>query len=92
MWICIICKNNNIIVLQPFQIKCLNVSAVVAIQTQGRANDNRWVVTYRVEYSQDCATFNRVLDADGNNRVRKPDLLNSSSKSTYDISSVFQSV
>jgi len=71
----------------------MNISAVVAIQTQGRANDDRWVVTYRVEYSQDCATFYRVLDADGNDRVRISDCLQtSSSKSKFYISSVFQYV
>jgi len=71
----------------------MNISAVVAIQTQGRANDDRWVVTYRVEYSQDCTTFYRVLDADGNNRVRKSDCLHkSSSKLKVYISSVFQYV
>ena len=51
----------------------MSVSTVVAIQTQGRYSTavDRWVYTYRVEYSQDCATFNKLLDANGNNQVRR---------------------
>ena len=48
----------------------MNVSTVFAIQTQGRADYDRWVNTYRVQYSQDCTTFNNLLDVDGNNQVR----------------------
>jgi len=47
----------------------MNMSTVVAMQTQGRANLDRWVYTYRLEYSQDCVTFNRLLSVDGNNQV-----------------------
>jgi len=47
----------------------MNVSAVFAIQTQGRDSLNRWVNTYRVEYSQDCVTFDSLLDVLGNNKV-----------------------
>jgi len=51
----------------------MNVSAVFAIQTQGRnATFERWAFTYRVEYSEDCNTFNKVLDvATGLDQVRK---------------------
>lgn len=48
----------------------MNVSSVLAIQTQGGANMDRWVKTFRIEYSQDCVTFNKVLDIDGNDLVR----------------------
>ena len=47
----------------------MNVSTVVAIQTQGQHHLERWVWTYRVEYSRDCVNFKRVLDVDGNNKV-----------------------
>jgi len=53
----------------------MGASTVVAIQTQGRANMDRMVWTYRMEYSPDCATFIRVLDVSGNNRVWTSDLL-----------------
>jgi len=51
----------------------MDVSVVQAIQTQGRASStfDRWVYTYRVKYSQDCVTFNSLLDANGNNKVRR---------------------
>ena len=51
----------------------MHVSAVFAIQTQGRGIDQylRWAYTYRVEYSEDCNTFNKVLNvATGLNQVR----------------------
>ena len=49
----------------------MNVSTVFAIQTQGRdAVWERWVYTYRIEYSQDCNTFINVLDGNGNSQVR----------------------
>jgi len=43
-----------------------------AIQTQGRDDTwERWAYTYRVEYSEDCNTFNKVLDpATGLHQVR----------------------
>jgi len=47
----------------------MNVSAGFAIQTQGRPLLDRWVKTYRIEYSQDCATFNSLLNADGTHQV-----------------------
>jgi len=46
------------------------VSSVLAIQTQGQADMGRWVKTFRLEYNQDCVTFNSVLDIDGNDQVR----------------------
>ena len=54
-----------------FQVEFMHVSTVVAIQTQGRAQIlvDRWVWTYRVEYSRDCVKFNSVLDVNGNNKV-----------------------
>ena len=48
----------------------MNLSTVFAIQTQGGANIDRWVSTFRIEYSQDCANFSRVLDLAGNTQVR----------------------
>jgi len=50
----------------------MSVSVVAAVQTQGRYSTsiNRWVFTYRVEYSQDCVTFTRLLDGNGNDQVR----------------------
>jgi len=48
----------------------MNVSTVFAIQTEGQDSMDRWVTTFRIEYSQNCATFSRVLDVGGNNRVR----------------------
>ena len=53
----------------------MNVSTVFAIQTQGRYDSDRWVTTYRVEYSQDCSTFNNLLDVDGNNQVQSIPIL-----------------
>jgi len=41
-----------------------------AIQTIGRASTSQRVESFRLEYSQDCATFNRLMDANGNNHVR----------------------
>jgi len=71
----------------------MNVSTVIAIQTQGRANLDRWVFTCRVEYSHDCSTFNRLLDADGNNQVTVSQRIPISlSKSNFDTSNVFQDV
>ena len=50
----------------------MNVSVVLAIQTQGRGSisNDQWTYTYRVQYSQDCNTFNNLLDGNGNNQVR----------------------
>jgi len=55
-----------------FKVQFMSVSVVAAIQTQGRYSTsiNRWVFTYRVEYSQDCVTFTRLLDGNGNDQVR----------------------
>ena len=41
-----------------------------AIQTQGGGNRDRWVNTFLLEYSQDCANFSRILDVSGNTKVR----------------------
>jgi len=60
----------NCLISFNFQVQFMNVSTVFAIQTQGRAGWDQWVSTYRVEYSQDCSTFNNLLDVDGNNQVR----------------------
>jgi len=46
------------------------VSEVLAIQTKGRGNSGNWVESFRLEYSQDCVTFNNLLNVDGNNQVR----------------------
>jgi len=53
-----------------FQVQFMNVRTVTAIQTQGRnVSAERWVKTYRAEYSLDCSTFVSLLDLDGSNRV-----------------------
>jgi len=48
----------------------VHVSTVLAIQTKGRAGSGQWVESFRLEYSQDSATFNSIMDANGNNHVR----------------------
>ena len=58
------------IILCYFQVQFLNVSAVFAIQTQGRTDMDQWVTTYRIEHSLDCVIFNNLLDVNGNNKVK----------------------
>ena len=53
-----------------FQVKFMHVSKVLAKQTKGRADYGNWVISYRIEYSQDCVTFNGLMDVNGNNHVR----------------------
>ena len=48
----------------------MSVSRVVEVQTQGRSDFDQWVLSYRMEYSEDCASFNYILDINGNNEVR----------------------
>jgi len=50
----------------------MDVSTVLAIQTRGRDHSSypRWVTSYRVKYSLDCATFTSLLDTNGINQVR----------------------
>jgi len=62
-------KLNHMCMSTFCQVQFVNVSAVFAIQTQGRAKLVRWVRTFRVEYSQDCITFNSLLDVLGNTKV-----------------------
>jgi len=47
----------------------MNVSSVVDIQTQGRADKDEWVTSYRLEYSEDCVHFIRAVYTQGNNKV-----------------------
>lgn len=53
-----------------FQVRFINVSTVFAIQSQGGGNMDRWINTFRLEYSQDCANFSSVSDVSGNTQVR----------------------
>ena len=48
----------------------MKVSSVVGIQTQGRADIDQWVKTFRIEYSQDCVHFTSLLDVTGTDMVR----------------------
>jgi len=48
----------------------MHVSAVLAIQIQGRHHVDQWVLTFRLEYSLDCITFYSIVDVDGNNTVQ----------------------
>ena len=48
----------------------MNVSKVYAILTKGRGDYNQWVESFHLEHSQDCATFNSLLNADGKKQVR----------------------
>jgi len=45
-------------------------SSVVAIQTQGRADLDQWVKTFRIEYSQDCVHFTSLMGVNGTDMVR----------------------
>lgn len=56
---------------------------MLAIQTKGRGDYNQWVEAYRLEYSQDCATFYSLLNVDGNNQVRRFNCLGISQSSTF---------
>ena len=48
----------------------MSASLVVGIQTQGRADIDHWVKTFRIEYSQDCVQFTKLLDVTGTDMVR----------------------
>jgi len=48
----------------------MHVSAVLAIQIQGRHHVDQWVLTFHLEYSLDCITFYSIVDVDGNKTVR----------------------
>jgi len=61
----------------------MNVSAVFAIQTEGRADMEQWVTSYRVEFSQDCNTFNYLTDVHGNNKVLIINILETYSLRTF---------
>jgi len=63
-------NNQDAYTVNYFQVRFMNLSTVFAIQTQGGANMDRWVSTFRIEYSQDCANFSRVFDLVGNTQVR----------------------
>jgi len=45
-------------------------SSVVGIQTQGRADIDQWVKTFRIEYSRDCVHFTSLMGVNGNDMVR----------------------
>jgi len=47
----------------------MNMSSVFAIQTKGRGDYSQWVESFQLEYSLDCATFNSLLNVDGNKQV-----------------------
>lgn len=53
-----------------FQVRFMYVSKVIAVQTQGRGDMDQWIESFRLEYSQDCATFNSLLNGNGYNHVR----------------------
>jgi len=48
----------------------MHVSTVFAVQTQGRGDMDHWIESFRLEYSQDCVSFNSMLNVNGNNHVR----------------------
>jgi len=58
-----------LLLYQLLQVQFMYASTVLAIQTKGRGGYNQWVNSFRLEYSLDCATFNSLLNADGNNHV-----------------------
>ena len=47
----------------------MNLSRVIEVQTQGRYNYDDWVLSFRLEYSQDCASFDHIMDINGCNKV-----------------------
>jgi len=47
----------------------MNVSSVVDVQTQGRADKDEWMTDFRLEYSEDCVNFIRALGLDGSDKV-----------------------
>jgi len=51
------------------KVQFLAMSIIVAVQTRGAANMVRWVTLFRLELSQDCVTFNPLLNASGSNMV-----------------------
>ena len=61
--------NQDSYTVNYFQVRFMNLSTVLAIRTQGETNIDRWVSTFRIEYSQDCANFSRVFDVAGNTQV-----------------------
>ena len=48
------------------QVRLNALSSVVRLETQGC---NYWVTLYRLAYSDNCVTFQSLLDADGNELV-----------------------
>ena len=52
------------------QVQFMHVSMVSAIQTKGRGNTNQWIESFRVEYSQDCTSFNSLMNVYHINHVR----------------------
>ena len=46
-----------------------DVRRVEAVATQGRADANQWVTSYKFAYSMDGVTFEYVRDVDGSERV-----------------------
>jgi len=77
MLIMIFREKNTIIVRLVFdkdlleQVQFMHVCTVYAIQTKGRGNTNQWMESFRVEYSQDCSSFNSLMDVYYMNHVRK---------------------
>ena len=53
------------------QVQFMHVSMVSAIQTKGRGNTNQWIKSFRVEYSQDCTSFNCLKNVYHMNHVRR---------------------
>ena len=44
-------------------------STVTTVQIQGNAYWAHYVISFRLENSVDCVSFNRVLDTEGNDKV-----------------------
>jgi len=60
------------VMYQPTYVsKYLNMSTVVAVQTRGCDSMSFWTMQYRLELSQNCVTFNPLLDHAGINVVKK---------------------
>jgi len=52
------------------KVRFLDTHTLTAVETQGLYEDGHLYVTqYRLEISIDCATFQPILDANGNNKV-----------------------
>ena len=47
----------------------MNLSTVFAVQTQGRGDVDQRTNSFRFEYSNDCVTFNSLINVNGDNHV-----------------------